>query len=82
MRDLTEVIKQIKELVPADFEKREPLFNDLDYAANQICYAPPEMWANCWLITAEALATYIGDPKEPWQHQVRDLFNGLRKPKV
>lgn len=72
MRDLTTVIREMVEFVPAD---ETPLLTDFKDILTSIPYSPPEDKMFCWERTQNALEDTIGEyPTQEWHFQVLEVW--------
>lgn len=71
MRECTEVIKQMLEIVP---KENQPLIDDLMWNYNDASYKAPEEVIQ-WERTSGTLQKHIVNPKEDWEFQVLSIFS-------
>ncbi len=77
MRDISKVIDAMLEHVPAS---EVSLVAKLKSLRNKSLYTAPEAMSIVWLGAMNVLQTQVGEPKEPWQHKVHDIFVGKEGP--
>lgn len=70
-RDVTETIDAMLAVIPASFVG---LIADIKRARASSLYRSPESQWITWGELSDTLAESIGEPVEPWQIQVRDIF--------
>ena len=72
-RSLTEVIDKMLAVIP---ESEGDLRAELDKCKASAGFCPPEEMSRVWGRTTHTLIYGIGEPTEPWQFEVRRIFNG------
>lgn len=73
-RPLPAVIQAIKILVPSDYEKKDELFKDLDWCAEDSSYKAPEEQHISWGRLAEVLTYTLGDLNTDWTEKLMLLM--------
>jgi len=72
-RDLSDVIEALLVHVPETEEKLVRTLKSIKDSAN---FCPPESMGVLWKRTSIVLMDEIGQPTEPWQKRVSDIFSG------
>jgi len=72
-REITDVVDQIKTLVPQD---KIEFIGRLDWVYQDACCRPPEDRRRSWEYLQQCLLKFIGlYPNEDWQFQVLSVFS-------
>jgi hypothetical protein len=69
MRDLPEVIEQIKYWAPIEMTQR---LTKIKYNCG---FRPPELVMIDWQLTQECIQEFIEDPTEDWEFEILSIFS-------
>lgn len=76
MRNLCEVIEQIKKEIPSS---KKELIEEIEQIYTSAMIAPPEMQSFWWMETACALVTHVPQSlKEEWGIAIIRIWNGTQ----
>ena len=76
MRNLTDVINKMLEVIPID-HGIAPILRDNKSSA---AFAAPEMMGHWWSEVADNLQEYLGEPDVEWKRRVQAIFADKEAP--
>lgn len=69
-RDIMNIMDNVIECIPEDFENREELIFKINKIRNSMGYTPPEQIGLRWAKLCSLLNKYLGLPDKPWKEKI------------
>jgi len=76
MRNILEVIDQILNQIPQDFDDKIYLTQELQSIRESYIYSSPEGANYWWLQISHTLITFLKKPDTDWKKNILNLFSG------